>query len=100
MSTPDLGPEGIERSKVIATELIVVMGLDNGVTFTPFRAQVIRLTNAVLSLLEDGLEFTEADIKLIVCGEESEAQAAYGKFYGYTTLKNILTNIFDGPQIL
>lgn len=97
MPVPDLGPEGVARAKVIAAELVRVMGLDNGVVFAPFPAQMVRLQNAVMSLMEDGLFFSEEDIFEITSGEESEVQAAYGKLYGFSTLQSILTHIFDGP---
>lgn len=88
------------RAFTVAGELIRVMGLDNGVTFTPFRAQVIRMANAVLSLMADGLKFSEDDIRLIASGEESEVQAAYGKLYGFSTLQGILKSIFEGPHLV
>lgn len=87
------------RSAAVALRLVEVMGLDNGVTFQPFRAQIIRLNNAVYSLIGDGLGFSEDDIRLIACGEESEAQAAYGKLYGFNTLQSILRHIFEGPHL-
>ena len=86
----------VARSKGVAEELVRVMGLDNGVTFLPFPAQMIRLQNAVMSLMEDGVKFTSEEIVELTCGEVGDVEAKYGKFQGFKTFNIILNHIFEG----
>lgn len=87
------------RAFTVVGELIRVMGLDNNVCFHPPRDQVIRLVNVVMSMMEEGMAFTESDILLIAAGEESEVQAAYGKFSAFPYMQEILKRIFEGPTL-
>lgn len=100
MPVPDLSLEEVARSKSIAEELVRVMGLDNGVTFTPFPAQSIRLQNAVQALLEEGFPFSEENIKHIACGEAYEVWSTFEGFQGFKGLTTVLGHIFNGAHLV
>ena len=80
----------------IADALLLAMGTDNGVRFTPSMARRSILSRAVRSCILVGLPFTPANIELIVAGEEGEV-AAFLRPYGSAgrDLSAALSAIFD-----
>ena len=79
----------------IVDALIRAMESEHGMSYEASLPQQAILIESVARMRAAGCAFSDGQIDIIGAGEESEVEALFGGFDGYSTLHDALDEVFD-----